>query len=141
MILADDAVSRNRENGTLFFDSSPAPPAQSSDDEMFFAFGYPSRLNTLLCTDKIEAVELSQVRVDGSWLPPRSQDELHGLKINLGLVVSGTCAGDFDGFSGGPVFSVHYRRKAVELKGVIMRGGGGLLYFAPAAWIDSLCDG
>lgn len=64
---------------------------------------YPSKLNKLECTDKIETVDLSQVQVHGRYTSPDSSwHRLPGLKIKLGSVMAEQCEGDFDGFSGGP---------------------------------------
>ena len=141
MVLARAAILRNKDHETLFFNSMEAPRAEGGDNEHFFALGYPSQLVDLECTDKIESVDLSQVRVVGSWVAPASSDSLHGLHIQLGMVMAGRCGGNFDGFSGGPVFSIHAARKIIEFRGIVIRGGGPALYFAPTHWIDAMCDG
>lgn len=140
MILADDAVQRNLERGTIFYEPLRAPSSKEADQEIFSALGYPHALSDLTCSDKIEAHDLSQVRVDGTWIPPKNTDDLHGLHVNIGPIMRERCNGDFCGFSGGPVFSIHARRKAFEFRGIIIRGKGPL-FFAPAPWVDALCAG
>lgn len=139
MVLAEDAVARNLQRGTIFYEPLDATNRQEPD-ELIMAFGYPHALSDLTCSDKVDAHDLSQVRIDGAWIPPASANALHGLKVNIGPIMSERCQGDFCGFSGGPVFSVHAGRRALEFRGILIRGGNGVLHYAPSAWIDALCD-
>ena len=60
--------------------------------------------------------------------------------LMTGKVMSAHCGGDFDGFSGGPVFGVGIRTRLLSLRGIVIRGGIDKLFFARSHWIDDVCD-
>jgi hypothetical protein len=142
MVIPPDTIARNMDRSVIFYEENDTPAARNLDREHFFAFGYPSKLSKFDCSDKVEAIDVSQVCVDGQYLPPASSwFGLPGLKINIGPVMGERCGGNFDGFSGGPVFSIHADYRTIRFEGITMRGGNGCLEFAPASWVARLCDG
>ncbi len=62
------------------------------------------------------------------------------LVIPPGKVMLPRCKGDYDGFSGGPVFGLSTATRSIELRGVIIRGGIDKLFFAPVDWVQRLCE-
>jgi len=142
MIVPPQTIERYMDRSVMFYEAADVPTDRDADREHLFAFGYPSKLSRWDCSEKIHAIDLSQVRVDGDYVPPeRSWFGLPGMKINIGEVMGGDCQGDFDGFSGGPVFSIHADYRVIRFEGITMRGGNGSLEFAPASWVARLCDG
>ena len=50
------------------------------------------------------------------------------------------CQGDFDGFSGAPVFGISVEVRVIELRGIVLRGGNDKPFFASIDWVHKLCD-
>ena len=97
-----------RSSGSpLFFAATPPTRMATDGSEIYFAIGYPSKLTQLEVTDDgaSEGIALSQVLVWASQLILRRGD-LPKLELVPGEVMLPRCSGDYDGFSGGPVFSV-----------------------------------
>jgi hypothetical protein len=138
MVIPPDTITRNMDRAVMFYEAIDTPTDRNPDREHFFAFGYPSKLSSWDISDKTDAVDLSQVQVDGQYVPP--EYGLLALKINVGPVMEKRCEGNFDGFSGGPVFSIHADHRTIRFEGITMRGGNGYLRFAPASWVASLCN-
>jgi hypothetical protein len=142
MIVPPGTITRHMDRSVMFYEATEVPTDRNADKEHFFAFGYPSKLSRWECSEKTQTINLSQVRVDGEYV---AQDEnwygLPGLKIDVGPVMGVECEGDFDGFSGGPVFSIHVDYRAVRFEGITMRASNSYLLFAPASWVGRLCDG
>jgi hypothetical protein len=109
--------------------------------ETYFAIGYPTRLTQIATAQDdgaSEAIAMSQVLVWASNLVLRRGD-LPRLELMPGNVMLPRCSGDFDGFSGGPVFSVNSRTMAIELRGIVIRGGTDKLFFGSTEWVQKLC--
>lgn len=106
--------------------------------EKFFTVGYPSKLTELSGEDKCEGVALSQVLVwaDSLRLAP---GQLPMLGIPPGLVMVPRCGGDYDGFSGAPVFGLSARQRVIRFLGLVVRGGRDRLFFIPTPHIDQIC--
>jgi hypothetical protein len=131
-----------RSSGSpLFFAATPPTRMATDGSEIYFAIGYPSKLTQLEVTDDgaSEGIALSQVLVWASQLILRRGD-LPKLELVPGEVMLPRCSGDYDGFSGGPVFSVNSETRAIELRGIIIRGGIDKLFFASIEWVQKLCD-
>ena len=122
-----------------FFGARPISMVPADGSEKLFALGYPYRLNQMHGEERSEAIGMTQVRVwaDGVC---RRKGNLPMLKLKLGGVMTTKCDGDFNGFSGGPVFGLSCRTRSLEFRGVVFRGGRDRLFFAPASWVDRLCE-
>lgn len=106
--------------------------------EKFFVVGYPSKLTELSGAEKCDGVALSQVLVWADSLNLVS-GQLPMLSIPPGLVMIPLCGGDYDGFSGAPVFGLSARQRVIRFLGVVVRGGRDRLFFIPTPHIDQLC--
>lgn len=126
-------------NVPLFLNSRPSTNLSEDDTEKFFAVGYPSKLTRIDGDLKFEHIGLTQVLVWASGIV-LNQSDLPMLTLMQGKVMIPQCDGDFDGFSGGPVFGVSMRTRLLTLRGIIIRGGIDKLFFAPLHWIDDVCD-
>jgi hypothetical protein len=123
----------------VFFDARSASPMSDDGSQLYFVIGYPSRLTRMLGEMKSEGMALSQMLVWASQLVLQ-QGELPKIELMPGNIMLPICKGDFDGFSGGPVFSVNSQTQDIDLRGVVIRGGVDKLYFAPLGWVNRLCD-
>jgi hypothetical protein len=125
----------------LFFEATPPTSMATDGSEAYFVIGYPSRLTQCAITDDgaSQGIAMSQVLVWASELILRRGD-LPKLELLPGKVMLPKCSGDFDGFSGGPVFGVNSETTAIELRGIVIRGGIDKLFFASIEWVQKLCD-
>ena len=122
-----------------FYEAHDGVPAMTNEADRLFALGYPTKLTQMRGEERSEHIAMSQVLVwadhidgDGSDLPMMRLRE-------DSMVMRPRCGGDYDGFSGGPVFSISTESYAVEFRGIILRGGHDKLFFATAPWVNSLC--
>lgn len=115
------------------------PSTQHDVCEKFFTIGYPSKLTELSGEDKCEGVALSQVLV---WADSLTSvpGQLPMLSILPGLVMIPRCHGDYDGFSGAPVFGLSARQRIIRFLGLVVRGGRDRLFFIPTQHIDWICS-
>lgn len=128
--------------GPMFFQATPPTSMEDIDVEIYFAVGYPSTLAKMAMSEddfRNEHVNLSQVLVWATSLTLRPND-LPMLSLLPGEVMVPKCAGNFDGFSGGPVFGISRRTESLTLRGIIIRGGHDKLFFASTEWAQRLCD-
>jgi hypothetical protein len=111
------------------------------DTELYFAIGYPSRLTRMEMSEEWRSkhIHLSQVLVWATSLVLQPND-LPKLHLLTGDIMLPKCAGNFDGFSGGPVFGINRRTATIALRGIIIRGGHDKLFFVPIEWAQRLCD-
>lgn len=108
------------------------------ETEKCFCFGYPSKLTEVFGEFRAEGVSVSQVLV---WADAVVRaNGVHMLQLGEGQVMRSQCRGNFDGFSGGPVFGANTISKSIEFRGTIIWGGHDRLFFVPARWVDKLCD-
>jgi hypothetical protein len=121
----------------LFMNALQTTPLPDDRSERFFAVGYPSRLTRIDGEMRSEHIGLTQVLVWAKGLVLKRGD-LPMLDLMPGTVMVPRCGGDFDGFSGGPVFGI--TTQLLTLRGIIIRGGIDKLFFAPTEWIDRVCD-
>jgi hypothetical protein len=114
-------------------------PLEAEPSEKHFAIGYPSRLTVMAGELACEGIAKSQVLV---WAEGWTQKDngLPMLALAEGLVMGPKCQGDFDGFSGGPVFGVNLRDGALEFRGITIRAGHDKLFYAPSSAVDRICD-
>lgn len=112
---------------------------QGDECEKFFTIGYPSKLTELSGEDKCEGVALSQVLV---WAGSLSlvPGQLPMLRIPPGEVMVPKCEGDYDGFSGAPVFGLSAHQRVIRFLGLVIRGGRDRLFFIPTPHIDQICQ-
>jgi hypothetical protein len=125
----------------LFFEATSLTSMATDGSEPYFVIGYPSRLTQFAITDggATEGIAMSQVMVWASNLILQ-RGNLPKLELLPGKVMLPRCSGDFDGFSGAPVFSVNSDTMAIELRGIVIRGGIDKLFFASIEWVHKLCD-
>ena len=134
----------SHSNAPTYYRARPSESISLDRLGQFFAMGYPYKLTTSVLDEASEtykplSIHMSQVAVWADVLTSKPNDLLM-LKLRPGIVMGPECRGDFDGFSGGPVFEVNRRSLAVEFLGITIRGGGDKLFFAHSAWVDALCD-
>jgi hypothetical protein len=122
-----------------FFKARPLTPLVADGSERHFTIGFPSRLTKLTGEECSKGIALSQVIVWADGLT-QNRNDLPMLKLVPGLVMGPKCEGDFDGFSGGPVFGINARSRTIEFRGIALRGGGNKLFFATTDWVHKLCD-
>jgi hypothetical protein len=136
MPIAESIIEKNRDEKTLFFEISRSR-WQFDGTEYFFAFGYPSKLIDcqIDASDaencKAGDCDLYQLTVDGR-LSPEFNIGLPCLKLNDGSVLKHCCQENLDGFSGGPIFSIHPENRVVEFRGVATTAGKDQIRFTPA---------
>ena len=102
----------------MFFQATPPTSMEDIDVEIYFAVGYPSTLAKMAMSEddfRNEHVNLSQVLVWATSLTLRPND-LPMLSLLPGEVMVPKCAGNFDGFSGGPVFGISRRTESLTLR-------------------------
>jgi hypothetical protein len=132
-------IKRNKDEKTLFFELSSSW-SEPDGTEYFFAFGYPSKLTDcrIDASDpencKAGDCDLYQLTVDG-WLSPQLNFGLPSLRLNVGSVLKYCCQEDLDGFSGGPIFSIHPENRVVEFRGIATTAGKDVIRFTPAPWV------
>jgi hypothetical protein len=124
---------------SLFFDAANQAPLNTDGSELCFAIGYPSKLTKMLGEDTSEGIALSQVLVWATSIKLAAND-LPMLELMPGVVMGPLCSGDFDGFSGGPVFSLNSNTQRIELRGITIRGGIDKLFFVPTDCVQKLCE-
>lgn len=145
MVIPDELLAEHKDERTYFFDTSDTWSLLDGT-EYVFAFGHPSKMTEITTSDeaaevyKTEGVNLYQLRVDGTLLPQLNHG-LPCLKLNVGSVIKYCCDSDLDGFSGGPVFSIHLKYRIVEFRGLITTAGKEHIRFIPAPWVYELLDG
>lgn len=126
--------------GPLFFNARTTTPPGDGETEECFCIGYPSTLTEMAGDYRVEAMSVAQVLV---WADEVSRPAkgLHMLRLGgESQVMQPRCQGNYDGFSGGPVFAASTISRAIEFRGTILRGGHDRLFYVPAPWIDRLCD-
>jgi hypothetical protein len=131
-----------RSHGSpLFFKATPVTSMATDGSERYFAIGYPSKLTQHEVNDEgvSKGIALSQVIVWASQLVLQP-DDLPKLQLIPGKVMLPKCSGNYDGFSGGPVFGVNQGTRAIELRGIVIRGGIDKLFFASIEWVQKLCE-
>ena len=144
MMIPDSTRIKHQDKKTLFFKAIDYL-SDLDGQEYTFAIGYPKNLNEVDISEddsgvyRISNFELGQLRVDGSVLPTLNCD-LPCMKLNVGPVFEYTCARDLDGFSGGPVFSLHPKHKAIEFRGIAVTAGRDHIRFIPASWVNLFLD-
>jgi hypothetical protein len=107
--------------------------------EKFFVIGYPSKLAELSGEDRCEGIALSQVLVWSDSLTA-TPSQLPMLSIPPGLVMLPRCGGDYDGFSGAPVFGLSASQRIIRFLGIVIRGGRDRLFFIPTPHVNYLCQ-
>lgn len=129
----------NAPDARMFYQGHDGVPMMANEADRLFALGYPTKLNQMRGEERSEHIAMSQVLV---WADRLDGDESDLPMIRLrddSMVMMPRCGGDYDGFSGGPVFSISTASYAVEFRGIILRGGHDKLFFATAAWVNRLC--
>lgn len=122
----------------VFFIARDTVPPSCNEADKFFALGYPSTLTQMHGVECSERIEMAQVLVWAECVI-ESASTLPMLKLlECSEVMSPRCGGNFDGFSGGPVFSVNTRSRAIEFRGIVIRGGRDKLFFASSTWVNKL---
>lgn len=123
----------------MWFEATGDEPSSIAGGDPMFCVGYPSKLNQIDGDEKCTGVHLSQVLVWGESFGG-DNGGLPSLALEAGAVMVPKCEGDFDGFSGSPVFGINLRRHGLEFRGIVIRGGHPRLFFIPASWVNRLCD-
>jgi hypothetical protein len=132
----------HRPEGPMFIQATPPTSLGDDDAEHYFAVGYPSKLTQMDASEEDghnRHIGLTQVRVQASSLTV-SPNDLPTLTLMTGEVMLPRCSGNFDGFSGGPVFGVNRQTASLTLRGIVVRGGIDKVSFVPTDWVQKLCD-
>ncbi len=143
LLIEPSTVARHKEVSTVFI---KIPDFQTELDgrEHAFALGYPHKLveytigniEDEIITDRIN---MHQLRVHGVIRSEKNND-LPYLSIVAGDVLSKRCSNDLDGFSGGPIFSIHAKHRLAEFRGITVRAGTNLIRFIPAPVISEFLN-
>jgi hypothetical protein len=129
----------NDGRGALFFKAGPRVVNDSDPLEKLFVLGFPSSMTDYgACPDYCDGIHLRQVRVVGRELT-YDESGLHHLVLIGGGKMECLCSGDFDGFSGGPVFGLSIRDQRITFKGLTVRAGRNNLYFIDHYFVDQIC--
>jgi hypothetical protein len=126
-------------NAPIWFEAKTGELRSFDELEVAFTIGYPSKLTEIDGEEQCEGVHLSQVLV---WAEKAIGEpgRLSVLQLLPGAVMVPQCFGDFDGFSGSPVFGINIATRAIEFLGIVIRGGYPRLFFVPLTWVHRLCE-
>ncbi|MBS0269764.1 MAG: hypothetical protein JSS54_12395 [Proteobacteria bacterium] len=129
-------VCQNSEYVPIFYDAATVDFEEAAREQLC-AIGFPSRLTVISGCEECEGIATSQVM---TWGVRGDDSSLPSLCILDSRVMRPRCDGNFDGFSGAPVYGVNPSNKRMTFRGIVIRGGHGTLYFTPREWVDFLCE-
>jgi hypothetical protein len=122
-----------------FFEASPANFTEPAVENTTFVIGYPSILTEIMIDDvgTLKSLSHRQYLARAASFEKRA-GSLGILRLRVGDELTAETKGNFDGFSGAPVFSVRMQSQSIEFLGLVARGGNGYFYVAPRQWVEEL---
>ncbi len=117
-----------------------APPNLESD--CLVVVGYPTALRVLDIDDEtgqLKSVTDNQLLLEVKSLAIETS-ALWVAEVDCPVEFVSKLAGNFDGFSGAPVFSFSMRDGQYRFVGMVVRGGHGVIRVLPAPWIAHLLE-
>lgn len=127
---------QNLITAPIFYDASTADCVMQRGEQLC-AIGFPSGLTEIYGDEECEGIGTSQVM---TWGVRGTDGGLPSLCMSESRVMRPRCKGDFDGFSGAPVYGVNSHTRKMTFRGIVIRGGRDTLYFTPHEWVDFLCE-
>lgn len=131
-------IVRPQDSDVTFYKHTSPANEDELKLERLCAIGFPNGLIKVSGDERCEGTQLSQVLVWGSAAP--DVNGLPMLKISESMIMRPLCKGNFDGFSGAPVFGVNEVARTLRFRGIIIRGSHDKLFFTPSQWISKLCS-